>query len=254
MTPCELSASADIELYFYGELDGASRARVDAHLARCAECRQRLEDLRTISDALAGIRRVDAPPAGEWAGFMRRLDEATGAAAPPRGAMRAWVPALAVAAAVAILVIGMVVAGRLHDRPAQPPSQQAAAAPQAAPPRVLAASPADRLLREQTEDLLERSQVVVLGLATRDAQRTSPADWVYERTQAGALLDDTRLFRLAAQKRGMSDVATTMGDLETVLLEASLSDETDPEALERVQRLIHKRDLLLKMQVARAGI
>jgi hypothetical protein len=34
-----------------------------------------------------------------------------------------------------------------------------------------------------------------------------------------------------------------------VLLEASLSDSSDREALERVQRLIAKRDLLMKMQV-----
>jgi hypothetical protein len=40
-----------------------------------------------------------------------------------------------------------------------------------------------------------------------------------------------------------------MRDLETVLLEASLSDSTDKDALERVQRLIAKRDLVVKMQV-----
>jgi hypothetical protein len=40
-----------------------------------------------------------------------------------------------------------------------------------------------------------------------------------------------------------------MGDLETVLLETSLSDQADPRALERVQTLIRKRDLVVKMQV-----
>ena len=258
MTTCELSASADVELYFYDELDAASRARVDAHLAQCPECRQRLDDLRAIAGGLAEVRRVDAPPAGEWAGFMRRLDEARGTAAASsrRSALRAWMPALAVAAAVELLVIGMVVAGRMHDRAAAPSTQvtTATAQPPVTPVRSPAAASTDRLLRAQTEDLLERSKVVVLGLATRDAQHSSPADWGYERSLAGSLLDDTRLFRLAAEKRGMSDVASTMGDLETVLLEASLSDAKDPEALERVQRLIHKRDLLLKMQVATAGI
>ena len=255
MTWCELSASPDIELYFYGELDAASRARVDAHLAGCAECRQQLDDLRAIASALAGVPRVEAPPAGEWAGFMRRLDEASGMGAPPpRSTLRAWMPVLAVAAAVEILVIGMVLAGRMHDRAAAPAPRIATAQPPVTSGRSPAAATTDRLLRAQTEDLIERSTVVVVGLATRDARHTSPADWDYERTLAGSLLGDTRLFRLAAQRRGMSDVAATMGDLETVLLEASLSDDKDPEALERVQRLIHKRDLLLKMQVARAGI
>ena len=47
----------------------------------------------------------------------------------------------------------------------------------------------------------------------------------------------------------MTDVARVMRDLETVLLETSMSDEADRDALERVQKLIAKRDLVLKMQV-----
>jgi hypothetical protein len=46
-----------------------------------------------------------------------------------------------------------------------------------------------------------------------------------------------------------------MGDLETVLLQTSLSDHADRKSLERVQRLITKRDLMVKMQVVgSAGI
>jgi hypothetical protein len=54
---------------------------------------------------------------------------------------------------------------------------------------------------------------------------------------------------MAAQDRGVTDVARVMRDLETVLLEASLSDSSDRGALERLQRLIAKRDLVMKMQV-----
>jgi hypothetical protein len=53
----------------------------------------------------------------------------------------------------------------------------------------------------------------------------------------------------------MNELARVMGDLETVLLQASLSDHADRESLERVQRLITKRDLMVKMQVVgSAGI
>ena len=38
------------------------------------------------------------------------------------------------------------------------------------------------------------------------------------------MLSDTRLYRLAAEDRGMKDLARVMGDLETVLLQTSLSD------------------------------
>jgi len=61
--------------------------------------------------------------------------------------------------------------------------------------------------------------------------------------------------RLAAEDRGMKELARVMGDLETVLLQASLSEHADRESLERVQRLITKRDLMVKMQVVgSAGI
>jgi hypothetical protein len=44
-----------------------------------------------------------------------------------------------------------------------------------------------------------------------------------------------------------------MRDLETVLLETALSDNSDRDALERLQRLIAKRDLVMKMQVISTG-
>ena len=40
-----------------------------------------------------------------------------------------------------------------------------------------------------------------------------------------------------------------MGDLEIVLLQTSLAEAPDAEALEQIQRLIHKRDLVTKMDV-----
>jgi len=117
----------------------------------------------------------------------------------------------------------------------------------------VAAPHGDRALREGSLEHLERSKLVVLGLATRDPH-ARVQDWQYERALAGTLLTDTRLYRQAAIHDGAADVARVMRDLETVLLEASMSDRKDRAALERVQRLIAKRDLLVKMQVmATAG-
>ena len=75
MSVCELFASADVELYFYDELDPVDRVRVERHLRSCEPCRQRLEDLHAIRHALASRPAVDAPPTGDWSGFMCRLDQ-----------------------------------------------------------------------------------------------------------------------------------------------------------------------------------
>ncbi|HEX9366444.1 MAG TPA: hypothetical protein VF921_07445 [Vicinamibacterales bacterium] len=117
---------------------------------------------------------------------------------------------------------------------------------------VTAGAGTDRALREGSAEHLERSKLVVLGLASRDPH-VRARDWRYERALAGTLLSETRLYRQAAIQDGATDVARVMRDLETVLLEASMSDKNDGAALERVQRLIAKRDLVVKMQVMTAA-
>jgi hypothetical protein len=42
-----------------------------------------------------------------------------------------------------------------------------------------------------------------------------------------------------------------MSDLELVLLQTSLTEEPDAATLNRLQRLIRKRDLVAKMEVAK---
>ena len=260
MTVCDLFDSPDIELYFYNELDAAERGRVDVHLRGCAACRQRLDDLRAIRRALASRPVVDAPPAGDWSGFMRRLD-ASLAQVPDASALRTPEPAnpgtsarwnlrpvMALAAMLALVTIGVILAARFRPEPAP----QVARDVPAARPAPAADPRPDRALREGSAEHLERSKLVVLGLATRDPH-ARPADWEYERTLAGTLLYDTRLYRQAALQGGVADVERVMRDLETVLLEASMSDAHDRAALERVQRLIAKRDLVVKMQVVAAA-
>ena len=101
-----------------------------------------------------------------------------------------------------------------------------------------------------SEQHFERSKLVVLGLANKDPHHAREADWAFERGLASSLLSDTRLYRQAAEARGMKSLAGVMGDLELVLLQTSLADAPDAEALEQIQRLIHKRDLVTKMEVA----
>ncbi len=102
---------------------------------------------------------------------------------------------------------------------------------------------------ELSEEHFERSKLVVLGLATMDAGHATSGDWTYERELASTLLADTRMYRMAAEDRGLRSLAGVMGDLEVVLLQTSLTDETDPASLAQIQRLIHKRDLVEKMEV-----
>jgi hypothetical protein len=263
MTGCDLQALGTIELYFYDELEASERADVERHLRSCEECRRALEELTMIRVALAARPSVGAPPGDDWSGFMVRLDEAI---RPERRArnvaqmatVRAVRPAFrvatyaAVAALVTLVTLSVVYFTRSPRRSdvrtspvvervlpvLDPSSVQPAAGP--TPEAAFAAL---------SEQHFERSKLVVIGLASKDASQANDADWAYERQLATSLLSDTRLYRFAAEERGMRTLARVMADLEMVLLQTSLSEKPDAESLGQIQRLIRKRDLVTKMDV-----
>jgi hypothetical protein len=255
---CDLQAAGTIELYFYGELPQPERAAVQAHLARCAECRAALEDLAVIRAALANRPDVATPPGGDWSGFMRRLNVAVSAEQSSRGPLdatpvtplrRQLAPYLAVAATLALVTFAVLT--MLNRRPVPDTTRVATAPPTAGAEGAQPLRQASLTTRDPDPGLLavsgehfERSKLVVLGLVTKSG---SQDDWAYERDLASSLLGDTRLYRQAAEERGMQPLADVMGDLELVLLQTSMADQPDEASLHQLQRLIRRRDLLTKM-------
>jgi hypothetical protein len=238
------------ELFFYGELDAAERERFAAHLENCAACRAALADLEVISQALAAHRAAAAPPVESWEPFMRRLDTQLDRDVAVRlGRGRRVGSALRIAATLAIAAVGLW-AGFAWQRAS---SERAAPLATTVGSAGEKAGPSVPTLVSATDEHFERSKLVLLGLAAKDARHAGPNDWQYERRLAATLLADTTQYRLAAAEHGRADLAGVLGDLETVLLEASLGDESDPRALVRLQRLIDKRDLLTKIQVVTTG-
>ena len=73
---CERSSSGVLDLYFYDELAPEEREATSTHVASCAQCREALDDLALISQALASRPAIASPPGGDWTGFMARLDAA----------------------------------------------------------------------------------------------------------------------------------------------------------------------------------
>ena len=261
---CDIQASGTIELLFYGELTIDERAPVQAHLAECADCRQALEDLSVIRTALAMRPDVATPAGGDWSAFMARLNDAiekdAAAAAAPHpparvltmGLRRRFMPYAAMAAALALVTFSVSLVTRDRREPAVMPlveevTPDAPVARAGVPPRV------DPALVALSGEHFERSKLVVLGLATKDASHPDEGDWAYERDLATTLLSDTRLYRLAAEERGMKSLAEVMRDLELVLLQTSMAEGPDDASLEQLQRLIQRRNLLTKMNVVHAA-
>jgi hypothetical protein len=168
------------------------------------------------------------------------------------------VPYLAMAALLTLVTSGVAYLARSTGRatPVAVPSGSALSEPDAtASPFTIPAadSAAAAAFAALSEQHFERSKLVVLGLANKDPEHVRAGDWAYERDLASHLLNDTRVYRQAAEERGMRTIAGVMSDLELVLLQTSLADVPDGEALEQIQRLIHKRNLVTKMDAATAG-
>ncbi|MBI2220635.1 MAG: zf-HC2 domain-containing protein [Acidobacteria bacterium] len=252
MTICPRAAGETPTLYFYGELDPAARNDFERHLATCAACAAavgELEQVRAALDDRASVTRTDA----EWADFMRRLGAATcdvrratvRRATVPRAdvstshvARRTWHVTWHVMtwfALAATLLVG--VALGLVWQPRSLPPRQA----------TVNGTAGDAALEAAAARHFERAKIVLLGLVMKDTERASAADWEYERALAASLLPETRLFRLSAADRGDARLARLLGDLETVLLQASMASDADPPELQRLQRIIRGRDLIVRM-------
>jgi hypothetical protein len=251
---CELQSSGTIETYFYDELPEAERQQVARHIRACAECRVAIDQLEDIRRALSTRPDIAAPPGGDWSGFLARLGSATAAADREADAAEDdrrhassahWSRSglMATAALLALTTMGVMFAMR-----ARPPIASVVALPVPHLPDT-AGPTGNEGFEALSEEHFERSKLVVLGLAAKDPARATSADWVYERELAATLLSDTRIYRLAAEDRGLRSIADVMGDLEVVLLQASFADVQDPTSLAQIQRLIRRRDLVEKMDV-----
>jgi hypothetical protein len=249
---CDLQTSGAIDLYFYDELDARERQSVAQHLGSCRECRQALEDLTEIRRALSARPDVSTPPAGDWSGFMSRLDSAIAregdlvrpfrvAAPPSRVAYSGYI---AMAALLAIVTMSVFAVFKTRQTTPQDAKLLTGAAQDAAAP-----SDGDPALVALSERHFEKSKLVVLGIANKDAESQSEADWKYERELAASLLNDTRLYRRAAEDHNMKALAGVLQDLEIVLLQTSMTEAPDKASLAQIQRLIRKRDLVDKMDV-----
>ena len=259
MSRCAIQEAGQIELYFYSELTGDEHARIADHLRTCRECADALTELKVIREALSVRPDVSAPASGDWSGFMDRLDAALRVptpvvvpfTVPVVMVQRQWVGLLATAALLAVVALSVFLASSTGRRTLQ--GDDGATPATGSAENVIATGDAEPIqsgLASVSARHLERSKLVVLGLAAKPSAVGERADWAYERDLATSLLNDTRLYRMAAEERGLTSLAGVMRDLELVLLQASMAAATDATALPQIQRLIHKRDLVQKMDVA----
>lgn len=231
------------ELIGYRDGEAKEREAIAAHLKECAECREELSRIEAVFRALDAM---PVPDPGEdygervWQRIAPRLAERNA-----RWWEAFFVPQRLVAlGGVVALVILAFVAGRWTRQP-PPIGDQADAA-----------KVRERVLVVAVGEHLGRTEMVLMELENAPTQRGQKAINISEtQRRAEDLVQENRLYRQTALKEGDQAMASTLDELERVLLDiANGPEELTPAAFETIRKRIEEQGLLFKVRVVKQGL
>ncbi len=227
------------ELIAYREGVVERRAAVSEHLAACHECREELERLEAV---LAALDTLPVPHPGVdygrrvWQQIASRLPEK------PEAWWRVWFQPrrLAVIGTVAALIIAAFVAGRVTKRG---PDKDNIASTAQVRERILIVAVGEHLGHSERM-LVELSNAMPATPGQKQVNISA------EQRRAEDLLQENRLYRQTALQEGDTGLASTLDELERVLLDVAHSpDEVTPKQLEAIRKKIEARGILFKVRV-----
>lgn len=222
--------------------DGESRARegLAAHLNECAECRREMDRIEAV---FAALDAMPIPDPGEnyssrvWAQISPRL---------PEKRARWWQSLLqprrlVLAGAMAAVVLLAFYAGRITKTPV------------AGPDVADAGKVRERVLVVAVGDHLGRSEMILMELANAEPEKGQKLMNIStEQKRAEGLLEENRMYRQTALRDGDTLMASTLDELERVLLDiANSPDEITPAQFEAIQKRIADKGILLKVRVVK---
>jgi hypothetical protein len=222
-----------------------------AHLATCAGCSARLDELRAVLSA-AGSAPV--PERGEsygrevWARIAPRLPEQPGGSLLDRFADLLTPRALVLAGGLASVAAAAFLVGRL-GAPSVPPPPSASSALPAPAPDVAAHGDTDRILYADLASHLDRSEAVLLELVHGSGPGSA------EQERLADLLPANRLYRQSAGQSGQRAVSGLLEEIERVLLEVEHGPAqlTDSER-DALRRRIDSEGILFRLRVLSARV
>jgi hypothetical protein len=232
------------ELFAYREGEMKGRETIAAHLRECGECRAELERMEEVFHAL---NAMPVPDPGEEYGakVWRQIAERLPDRRLERGA--SWwsgflVPRRLMAlGAAAVLLILAFLAGR-YTSPRKSGGEEIADAGKVR----------ERVLVVAVGEHLGKSEMVLMELS--NAQPKSGGKKLInistEQKRAENLVEENRLYRQTALSSGDNAMASTLEELERVLLDVANSpDQVTPAQFESIQKRIAAQGILLKVRV-----
>jgi hypothetical protein len=228
------------ELMAYRDGERRGRESFTAHLKECADCRREMDHIDAV---FAALDAMPIPDPGEhfgsrvWQKISPRLAEKR----------RPWWESffrprrlLAVGAMAAVVLLAFY-AGRVTRKTTPGPDVGDAG------------NVRERVLVVAVGDHLGRSEMILMELANAEPEKSQKLMNISaEQKRAEGLLEENRLYRQTALHNGDTLMASTLDELERVLLDiANSPDEVTPAQFEAMQRRIAAKGILLKVRVVK---
>jgi hypothetical protein len=229
------------DLIGYHDGERKDRQQIAAHLQECVRCR---EELARIEGVFATLNAMPVPDPGE--DYGRRVWQQISQRLPLKPASSGWWESLvapwhlAAVGALAALMVAAFLLGRVskHEQPGATV--------------VDAGKIRERVLIVAVGDHLGRSEMVLMELENAQPAQSGQhkLDISAVQRRAESLLDENRLYRQTALREGDHGMASTLDELERVLLDIANSPDTvTPAQFESLRKRIEDRGILFKVRV-----
>jgi len=233
----------ETELIAYRDGDSKQRADIAAHLRECAECRdafQRIEAVYAAMDAMPIPDPGDDYELRLWQQLSPKL---------PERQPRWWqsffqTQRLVLVGTVAALVVLSFYLGIRFGHHGSGSEI------------VDTGKVRERVLLVAVGDHLGRSEMVLVELANTQPHKDQKLiNIASEQRRAEDLVEENRLYRQTALRDGDTAMASTLDELERVLLDIAHSpDEVTPSQFESLQKRIESRGILFKVRVVHQDV
>ncbi len=226
------------QLIAYRDGEAHERESFTTHLDGCADCRREMDRIEAV---FAAMDAMPIPDPGQ--GLSQRVWQQISPRLPVKRS--SWWQSfsqpsrlVAVGAMAALLLLAFFI-GRYTKKTA--PAGDLADAGKVR----------ERVLVVAVGDHLGRSEMILMELANAEPQKGQKLMNIStEQKRAEDLLEENRLYRQTALRDGDTLMASTLDELERVLLEiANSPDEVTPAQFETIQKRIAAKGILLKVRV-----
>jgi len=227
------------ELIAYRDGEGKGRAEMSAHLEECPECR---EELARIEAVFAALDAMPVPDPG--ADYERRVWQQLEQRLPEKWA--GWWEGLfetrrlvAIGAMAAMILAAYFIGIRVGRK--KPTGGEIAGS----------GNVRERVLVVAVGEHLGKSEMVLVELSNTEPRKGEKLINISsEQKRAEALVKENRLYRQTALNEGDQAMASTLDELERVLLDiANSPDEVTPAQFESLQKRIETKGILFKVRV-----